>query len=285
MAMGLNEICQYPESVGAINSFRKNYESSYRWLNEWKTNRNSPLYPEAVRYIKKSSTTPDRVASEWVRSPIFIADQTEINLLFDEKEATAMLGKAGAKEQRDIGTDLLKILKDLKPRYKAAKAGRKPGEPLPRKVRELLAALKIDLQHYRRMQKAAPVWLLILKSYKKSGPHRQEFLLSEINQELAETSARMLRQLDEIADNLQLIEVEIYNGASQDIIWQNVHPDYRGIASGMKDDRTAPEKVWNWGHVPNAGTDELKAEIWEDELGSFKANLFDNCSARKNTRH
>src|SRR6185437_5883858 len=98
--------------------------------------------------------------------------------------------------------------------------------------------------------------------------------------QIKEDNVRMLTQLDEIAENIQLIEVEIYNGASQDIIWQNAHPDYKKIAEQMKDQREAVErsKTWDWGREV-AGSDDSQ-EIWEDELGSFKANLFDNCSSK-----
>src|SRR5581483_11569629 len=35
MAMALNELCQYPESVRAIQLLRKHYEQPYKWLSEW----------------------------------------------------------------------------------------------------------------------------------------------------------------------------------------------------------------------------------------------------------
>jgi hypothetical protein len=78
-----------------------------------------------------------------------------------------------------------------------------------------------------------------------------------------------------------LVEVEIYNGASEDIIWQNAHPDFKKVAKEMSDDSTnrAPaSKVWDWGKASNIT--EEGAEIWEDELGSFKANMADNCTSK-----
>ena len=93
-------------------------------------------------------------------------------------------------------------------------------------------------------------------------------------------NVQMLREIREVADNNQLIEVEIYNGSSNDIIWQNTHSDYRKIANQMKEEenRGLNEKVWDWGNI-QGGLDG-SGEIWEDELGSFKATLFDNCKSK-----
>jgi hypothetical protein len=91
----------------------------------------------------------------------------------------------------------------------------------------------------------------------------------------------MLTRLDEIAENNQLIEVEIYNGASKDIIWQNAHPEYKEMAKKFNDDenKESAAAVWDWGRSPAALSDDA-GEIWEDELGSFKARLFDNCGSK-----
>ena len=100
MAMSLNELCQYPESVRAIHTFKKGYEKSFQWLQK---NITGNLYPDAVQYVRRAqgATVPDRVASEWVRSPLFISSQDELNLLFDESESTAMLGRTGAREHHE----------------------------------------------------------------------------------------------------------------------------------------------------------------------------------------
>lgn len=42
--------------------------------------------------------------------------------------------------------------------------------------------------------------------------------------------------------------------------------------------KIAAKKVWDWGRMP--ATSDEAGEIWEDELGSFKSDLFDNCSSK-----
>jgi hypothetical protein len=280
MAMALNELCQYPESVRAIHVFRKNYEKAYEWLQKGISGN---LYSLAIKYVRKTPNlpVPDRVASEWVRSPLFISSQEELNLLFDEKESTLALGKSGAKEQSKLAEALVIKSKSLPKRLREAKAKMQEGDHLPSLLLADMLALKEMILHYRRLQQGAPVWHTILANYRKTAPATETKLMAGINADLKSRSQRMLAQLEEIAENIQLIEVEIYNGASQDIIWKNAHPDYVKVAQKLKDDRreSVAAKTWDWGRTP-ANMDEDGAEVWEDELGSFSANLFDNCESK-----
>jgi len=282
MAMALNEICQYPESVKAINIFRKNYEKPYDWLraNPSLNSTSEGYYPLAVQYLRKKGTVPERIASEWVRSPLFISNQNEINLLFDEKDFTVKLSHSGAHEQKKLEQDILKNAHELTMKLRSTRKNLQPGQDLPQKLVEKLAELKRNIIHYARLQRAAPKWRTILASYNRRAPQMEGKLIASINQDLSKKTRRMHMQIEEIAENLQLVEVEIYNGASQDIIWQNAHPDYKEAAKKMSDDhqQATADKVWDWGHAP-VSNDEY-AEVWEDELGSFKANLYDNCSSK-----
>jgi tetratricopeptide (TPR) repeat protein len=283
MAMALNELCQYPESVRAIQMFRKNYEKSYQWLQTGLAANQNNLYGLAIKYIRKTPglAVPDRVAGEWIRSPLFISSQEELNLLFDEKESTVALGKSGSKEQSKLADALVIKAKDLPKRLRAAKAKMNEGDHLPSLLLADMLALKEMIIHYRRLQQGAPVWHTILDNYRKTVPVTQKRLLSAVNSDLKGKSIRMLSQLEEIAENIQLIEVEIYNGASQDIIWKNAHPDYQKVAASLLDERRKEKaaNTWDWGRSPSSMEDD-GAEVWEDELGSFSANLYDNCESK-----
>jgi len=284
MAMALNEICQYPESIRAVNVFRKNYDKPYKWLRAW-ANKDpaSPggnLYPLAVQYIQKKGDVPDRIASEWIKSPLFLTSQDEINLLFEERDSTVSLGRSGAVEQRKVALELIKLARDLQPQVKIAKMKMKAGGELPSKIRGDLDTLRTLVSRYRRMQQAAPVWGTVLTNYKHQAPIIETKLVARVNKDLRTRTETMTEQLEEIAENVQLIEVEIYNGASQDVIWQNAHPDYKKIAKQMNSDekKDIAAKTWDWGR--NLASLDEDGEVWEDELGSFKANMYDNCSSK-----
>ena len=284
MAMALNELCQYPESIRAIDQFKKHYEKPYRWLAKWKSEQ-TDVYPMAVKFLKKELKVPDRVGTEWVRSPIFISHQDEINLIFKEKTASESLGKSGSAEQKQLGASIKAMAAALKPKIKTARASLKPGQMLPKSIINDLVKLKEQMAHYRRVRTAAAPWHTILGNHNKNLPGLQKGLVTRMNKHLADKNIKMLSQIEEIAENNQLIEIEIYNGASQDIIWQNAHPEYKKMAQQMNTDRkeNSAEKVWDWGRAPAQIDDDEgdKVEVWEDELGSFKANLYDNCSSKE----
>jgi hypothetical protein len=110
----------------------------------------------------------------------------------------------------------------------------------------------------------------MVRAHTKAAPAERARLVKEIETELAALNLRMSLQLDEVAENLHFVEVEIYQGATQDIIWQNAHPDYKELVLTFEK-RSGPDRArnWSWGSVTGglAGT----YEIWEDELGAFRA--------------
>jgi len=280
MSMAMNEICQYPQSVLAIQSFQKKYEVPHRWLSAWIA-KPTPLYPHATRFLRKSPDAPPMaVASDWVRSPLFIAFQDEINLLFDEKDSARSLGRSGSEEQKKLTGQIIQFVRELKPKLKLAKMQQKEGQSLPARILNDLAFLKHEMLRLRRLRQAAPIWQMILSNHLKLAPLREARLVAGINEDLNRRTRMMYYQLEEIAENLQLVEVEIYNGASQDIIWQNAHPDYKKVAQGFTEEKRSAQKVWDWGRVVASSGDSEAGEIWEDELGSFKAAVFDNCSSK-----
>jgi hypothetical protein len=200
MSMAMNEICQFPDSLNAANLFRKNYETSFKWLDHWRANgRSDNLYKRAVQYLRKQGNTPVRVASEWVRSPLFLSNQDEINLLFDERDAASALTKFGSKEQNRLGLEILNNIKTLKPAFYAARAKLKPGQELPKEIREGLQKLKEDVIAFRRMQRAAPIWKAVLANHQKQAPGIEKKLTADIESDLKIRTDRMLTQLQEFA--------------------------------------------------------------------------------------
>lgn len=92
VSISLNETCNFPEAVESINFYKKNYAKSNGWLRQWEgLNGRADLYTAATHYLKKQLRVPDRVASEWLRSAIFISGQDEINRIVDERVASAKI--------------------------------------------------------------------------------------------------------------------------------------------------------------------------------------------------
>jgi tetratricopeptide (TPR) repeat protein len=92
-AIAFLETCHYTEALQAVKMFQKNYWPSYNWLYSWHKGLPAPkpLYPMLATYMKKQVKIPERIASEWMRSPIFIRAQEDLNLNYDERDSLKTL--------------------------------------------------------------------------------------------------------------------------------------------------------------------------------------------------
>ena len=286
MAIALNELCEYPEALKSIQLFRKNYAKSYDWL---KTKGEIATgYSTAIAFAKRGPASlaeagiPKRVATEWIRSPLFISHQDRINLAFRERDFAEKTEGEGIREQSAWALKLSLAARDLKTRYQKAKIRLKPGEVVSASLMNEARALRRDLVHYRRLKASGRVWKRVLASHNARMPMLQKALVSEVDEEIRRLNGRMLAQLEEVSENNERIEIEILNGASQDLVFQNAHPDYKDVAARLKKTgkgQWAADQVYNWGATP--GGLEGADEIWEDELGSFRADLTDHCESRE----
>src|SRR6185437_1754474 len=195
-AMAMNELCQYPDAVKEISIFRRDYKPSYSWLTTWVgTQAGNPqsvakLYEQALQFIRRKSTIPDRVAGEWVRTPLFIASQDEVNALFDEKDALSKIAMTASSEQRGMAMQILQDARDLAPKYQIARMKLKAGEQLPSSILSALANLKQEVIHWRRFRRAAPVWLAVSHRFRGTIAPRQNQLVARINEQIKEDNVR-----------------------------------------------------------------------------------------------
>ncbi|MBS1985418.1 MAG: hypothetical protein JST16_14730 [Bdellovibrionales bacterium] len=281
MAMAFNELCHFPESLKAVEYFRTAYADSYAWLQAWyaEGNQHAPLYPKAVGFLRKEKGVPEKIASEWIRSPLFIARQDEVQVLLGAKAVAEKAEKQGVETQRQLAAKLLEMIKDIKARVDKARQASGESTELPHLLRQDIGKMKDLLVSYRRLRRAAEPWQAMVAADAKRSPGERKRLVAEMEKSFQDKNLRMYMTLEEIAENLHFLEVEIYQGATQDIIWQNAHPDYKQLVLTFKKESSVQaSKTWNWGSISGglSGTHE----IWEDELGAFKADLFDNCESK-----
>ena len=284
MAISLNEMCRYPESMNVIQSFRKNYFDSYQWLRNEISKSKTPkeLYHLAVAYTKKDPTfnVPHRIASQWIRSPLFLADQEQINLLFGERTYASRLTQQTGDEKKAQILKIVKSARALYQRLKFAKTQSKGGSFVTPDLIKDVKSLKAEVTQFQRMKGSEVPLRKILVQGESKNSILQKVLVDQIGSEIARLNGQMGSELEEIAENIELLEVEIWNGAGEDIVWQNAHPGYKAAALQMKESKTRASagRVWDWGKIE--GGFDGKGEIWEDEVGSLSADLYDNCESK-----
>jgi tetratricopeptide (TPR) repeat protein len=243
MSIAYFETCNYPQAYQGLRYFRRIYEKSYNWLKNWgeQSHKNAApeLYESVVAYIKdkKGSALPSQVGSELLRSPVLVADQQEINLLFDERSAI----------KKYVG---------------------------------LLAKMKDDMPSRAQQTGSQALRNTMLKFSADSG-HVQTDLVAQINTDLAQRANLMVKQLNASVENIQLVEIEIYNSAGEDMILENARPELKEEAKQARERATKNHRtdgpVLDWGRFPARDGESGKAEIWQDELGALKTDIADVC--------
>lgn len=279
MAMALNELCQYQDSLRSIQTLQRDYDSSYHWLRQWSDSRkNQALYPLALQFLKNDNQDiPPQVAGEWIRSNLFLAGQDEIHRLFGEADKSEAFMKASTQELSAMGEKIRDMAGDknlgVREDHEGIHVVSTGKDPIPVSISALAEEFNQVHDSLASLEKRLGESSRALEGLRAQWVDR-------INAELARRNARMLAQLEEVRENSKLIQIEIYNGASHDMIWRNAHPDYASIAKHFKENIEEPSgsEVWKWGSIdPNSDS----VEIWEDELGDFKAGLRNNCKNKE----
>jgi hypothetical protein len=87
LAIALFETCNVKEALQVYQHFRKKYGQSFYFLKPLQVaNARFDYYKTLSNYLLKKTSMPDRIGSEWAHDPIFLANQTELNLIIDETQ-------------------------------------------------------------------------------------------------------------------------------------------------------------------------------------------------------
>ncbi len=277
MAMAYNEICQYPQALQALKVLRMGYEKEALWLKAQNpaASGETPFYSAAMAALRGQPLhppVPKRIISEWLRSPKLIQSQRAINSAIDsEAFGKASLAQGGAEWLQQVRSLALRW-QDLQSKIRLERRKQPDLQVLSAPLRQELQSYRRTLNQTRRFAAAGPAWRAILEASRKQIPIIAQRNRARIEADLTARNQRMLARLDEISENSQLIEIEIYQGASQDLVFKNAHPDF----SASMPKKASEDSGLYWGKAP--GLDGEDGEIWEDELGSFRADLPDNCA-------
>lgn len=118
----------------------------------------------------------------------------------------------------------------------------------------------------------------VINAFDKTVKFREKRILEVINQDLELRLKYLLWHLNQAGDNAEFLEAEILRKAGDDIIWQNLNPEYKQYLQKIKAEDAKQRKFWNWGET-NILSDE-NSEIWEDELGNIRAEVTNICKAK-----
>ncbi len=285
-AISLVEICQFPAALRTVGTFKKNYEFTYQWLREHTENKASqsePLYPRAVSYLRgKRSGVPQKVISEWIKSPAFLRGQQAINFSFREtKKIPKLIAQAdnyvaakAAEIEVFIATADENVLRAASESAESDEDAVNQEKPIERTLANEVAKvseLKNAEAMHQRLTEALPHWQAALDSYDELALEQRDQIMGNIEAEFRALNKRLLSRLEAVMSNNELIEAEIYSGAGTDLVRQNANAE---LTPAKNSDR----RNYDW--VISRRKDG-KEEVWEDELGTMKAKLENYCAKTK----
>ncbi len=272
ISMGLIEFCRYAEAQSNLDDFRAEYESSYRWLQQQMNNKEGSaqtLYPLAIAVLEgKQTAVPARVASEWLRSPLFISHQTAINSVFASARAVDQLAVGVSAAYKKATEELTEAEASL--RETVSQTETHPETKGENALKE--AMLRGEAVHakarFDRLKPAEPLWQAFLSQKRANVAQETTKLGIAIEVHLRKITQRMLTQLDRVVANNEAVEAELLNSASQDMIVQS-----SGSAASTSRRPSSLRRL---------ATEEARsAEIWEDELGVSEVTVQNNCPKKK----
>ena len=263
--MALNETCSYPDAVRMIQTFVHEYQQPFEWLisNHTKTN----FYQEILLGLKNQSTTPIKIRTEWMKSSAFMIRQAEINLLIDNSRKISLIPSKIKDFQHDLALKNTAIIKTLIHDLRILDLQNNVD---PELAQRLLTAKK-EIRNVIRFNQSSKIMINVVKKYDSTIPSEKAKLVTKINHDLSLKNKEMLSLLKRVRENVDLVEVEVYNGASREMA---------RVESIKKNSPTSAPQfenvlAWNWGRFPASDID--RAEIWEDEMGALKANISNHC--------
>jgi tetratricopeptide (TPR) repeat protein len=278
-AMALNELCLYPESIRMVQAFVKDYLSSFNWL---KKNSNRPDgYDLTLKAIKSVQVAPSKLATEWIRRPEFLTRQTEINEMISHPKLIAETEGRAYTEQVRLTKDWVTRAATFIQEVKVANLKLRTNQTLAPEFADRYATLKRDHRKLSQFYRASKVWKALARSYEKRLPAMRAELVKRVNVDFNKKNQRLMAVLRNVRDNSDLIEVEIYNGASQDIVWKNAHPDFEAKKDDLVDEKSGPDQTETWSGGHFLASDIENSEVWEDELGALKADVHSQCNAKE----
>lgn len=276
-AIALNEVCNYPDSTYFISAFFKDYESTFKWLKS--TPVNFDYYAEVLKALKKQSLVPPKITSEWMKNKAFLTRQIEINTLIEQPKLASALKAQAFTEQQKLTEKYLTESREFIQEVKKATLKLKPQQELDAQYGEQHLKLKRELRRLIHFYHSSKTWNKLTQAYYKKIPQLKADLVKKINHDLKDQTQLIQSKLADLKENTYMIEVEIYNGASQDLVFKNAHPTFSSEKINIEKEKNTASEVYSWGRFQKQDLDQQ--EVWEDELGTLKADTTDQCQKKE----
>lgn len=278
-AIGYLSICQYGDAYSSLSILEKDYRP---WLGKMRSYRKAhkssmDYYKTIAKYLrsKSSSTTdglPPQVTRELASQKRFLNIQSGINERYDELEQWKFLKGMIAKDIRKLRWYRSKAKQranKLRANIAKAKVTKSLKKNLPEwrgslnsEVR-LIETLTFKLKKYEQGKKQFAV---MERQEKRRVAKEVKSLRRESGKFLKNHLTEMIATLNRVLDNNEFLRFEIFSGSGENI-------RYRVSGGEVTKTKRIPAHIKPKKHV----SWNFDGEYWEDEIGSYRSNLTNNC--------
>lgn len=280
--IGYIDICQYGDAYRSLTKLENQHADYAKKVSSYLGKKPSPsaMYSTVKNYIRGKSDKevdglPAQVVREVARQKRFLNAQGALNTKEDELTQYGFI-------QKVIAQDIAKIkgrraaANERKRAAQANIAKIKDNKELEKNRTEWQASVRAEHALIRRLNFEIEAYEEGRKGYGDMRKIAERRIEREKNSLKNEAGKVLLAELSDTKTNLysilegnEFLRYEIFAGSGEDIRYQ---------AAGGKTQVTSkipanvkPQKILNW---------EFDGEYWEDEIGSYRSTLTNNCPKR-----
>lgn len=282
--IGYLNICQYGDAYNSLTKLERSYGKWHKQIDSY-INRQKlakGYYFTVSNYLKGDSQKdrdglPYQVIREMARQRTFLNYQDSLNYKVDEISQYSFIKSLISKDIQDMNWRIRKAKQRVvKLSTDIAKA--KKDKSLVKNLTEwkqqisferiLIKKLNFQLAAYKQGQRS----FSRLNNFAKKRIDGEIYVLREkAGKALVSTLSTLRTEVAKVLENNEFLRYEVYAGSGENIRYQvagGKTPTKRLSAS------TPPPKSLNW---------EFEGEYWEDEIGSYRSTLKNNCpNSRRN---
>jgi len=277
--IGYIDICQFGDAYRTLTRMEQLHSGWLKAVNQYSTTKKSPdeYYNTVRNYIRGRSDAdvdglPHQVIREIARQRGFLNVQNVLNNYEDEIAQYGFIYSMVRKEQTQVASRMAQAKTRLaKIRANIAKIPKNPDlikftnewNAQRRNEESLVKAYEFQTQIYEESRKGfvkmRTISLARLEREKARGRN-------VAGQQLIAHLKDIRQRIGQLIEGNEFLRYEIFSGSGENIRYQvagGATSDARRIPANVK-----PQKILNW---------EFDGEYWEDEIGSYRSTLKNNC--------
>lgn len=284
--IGYLNICQYGDAYKSLTWLEKDYREWYGKTSHYLSIKTTPqdIYTTVKSYIRGKSTddvdgVPYQVWREVAHRKDFLNMQTALNEKIDESKRYDGVHEKIKDEKASIHWHADQSKKRFDDwRIKIAKS--KTDPVLAKNIDQMRSNLKLEKDWtiaYRYQLTLLEQGRLGYLDYQSKSQGRLNVetgnLTAKTGEILLKHAKNMEKEMSRVLENNEFLRYEVFSGSGENIRYQVAGGQVSGanrIPASIK-----PTKMMNW---------SFDGEFWEDEIGSYRSSLQNNCPKSQATR-